>query len=213
MMIGYARVSTDDQDLALQLYALRSAGCETIFEDTASGADSGREGLASAMARCAPGDVLVGWKIDRLGRTMLDLILLAEKLKAKSVGLKVLTGAGASIDTTRLEGKLHFAMLAAFAEFERELNRERTKAGMASAKRRGRHVGRPRKLTDHQIDHARVLIGDGKENCAGAAALIGVHVKTLRRALNGGNDLAGTGEGENSPVSAQAGKRGNGRAF
>jgi DNA invertase Pin-like site-specific DNA recombinase len=116
MMIGYGRVSTD---LALQLDALRSAGCETIFEDTASGADSGCEGLAAAIACCAAGDVLVGWKIDRLGRTMLDLILLAKKLKAKGVGLKVLTGAGASIDTTRAEGRLHFAMLAAFEEFER----------------------------------------------------------------------------------------------
>jgi DNA invertase Pin-like site-specific DNA recombinase len=184
MMIGYARVSTDDQDLALQLDALRGAGCEVVFEDTASGADSGRKGFDTAITRCAAGDVLVGWKLDRLGRTMLDLILLADKLKGMGVGLKVLTGAGASIDTTRPEGKLHFAMLAAFAEFERELNRERTKAGMAAAKRRGRHLGRPRKLTDHKLDRARQLIADGTENRASAAALLGVHVKTLRRALS-----------------------------
>ena len=120
---------------------MRGAGCEVIFDDTASGADSGRKGFDAAIARCAAGDVLVGWKIDRLGRTMLDLIVLAEKLKGMSAGLRVLTGAGASIDTTRPEGKLYFAMLAAFAEFERELIRERTKAGMAAAKRRGRHVG------------------------------------------------------------------------
>jgi DNA invertase Pin-like site-specific DNA recombinase len=129
--------------------------------------------------------VLVAWKIDRLGRTLLDLVGLVEKLKGKDVGLKVLTGAGASIDTTRPEGRLHFAMLAAFAEFERELNRERTKAGMAAAKRRGCHLGRPRKLTPHQLDHATQLIGDGTENRAGAAALLGVHAKTLRRALKG----------------------------
>jgi DNA invertase Pin-like site-specific DNA recombinase len=183
MMIGYARVSTDDQDLALQLDALHGAGCETIFEETASGADAGRKSFEAAVARCAAGDVLVGWKLDRLGRTMLDLMLLAEKLKAKGVGLKVLTGAGASIDTTRAEGRLHFAMLAAFAEFERELNRERTKAGMAAAKRRGRHVGRPPALTDHQVAHARQLMAEDKETQVGVAALFGVHVKTLRRKL------------------------------
>jgi DNA invertase Pin-like site-specific DNA recombinase len=129
MMIGYARVSTDEQNLALQLDALRAAGCETIFEDTASGADSGRKGFAAALARCAPGDVLVGWKIDRLGRTLLDLVGLVEKLKDKGCGLKVLTGAGASIDTTKPEGRLHFAMLAAFAEFERELNGSEQRPG------------------------------------------------------------------------------------
>jgi DNA invertase Pin-like site-specific DNA recombinase len=187
MMIGYARVSTDEQNLALQLDALRAAGCEVIFEDTASGADSGRKGFAAALARCAAGDVLVGWKIDRLGRTLLDLVGLVEKLKDKGCGLKVLTGAGASIDTTKPEGRLHFAMLAAFAEFERELNRGRTKAGMAAAKRRGRHVGRPRKLTPHKLDHARELIADGKENRAGAAALLDVDPVTLRRALKGQN--------------------------
>jgi hypothetical protein len=97
----------------------------------------------------------------------------------------VLTGAGASIDTTRPEGKLHFAMLAAFEEFERKLNRERIKAWIAAAKRGGRNVERPRKLTDHKLNHARQLIGDGKENRAGAAALFSVHVKTLRRAVKG----------------------------
>ena len=106
-----------------------------------------RKGLADALARCAAGDVLVVWKLDRLGRSTLDLVGLVEKLKGRGVGLKVLTGEGASIDTTRPEGKLIFAVFAAFAEFERELIRERTMAGMRAAKRRGRHVGRPRKLT------------------------------------------------------------------
>ncbi len=184
-LIGYARVSTDEQNLALQLDALHGAGCEVIFEDTASGADSGRKGFADALARCGAGDVLVAWKIDRLGRTLLDLVGLVEKLKDKGCGLKILTGAGASIDTTKPEGRLHFAMLAAFAEFERELNRERSKAGMAAAKRRGRHVGRPPKLTPHKLDHARQLIAEGKETKAGAAALLGVNPVTLRRALRG----------------------------
>jgi Resolvase, N terminal domain len=94
MMIGYARISTDEQNLALQLDALRGAGCEVIFEDTASGADDGRKGLADAVARCAAGDVLVAWKIDRLGRSTLDLVGLVEKLKGRGVGLKVLTGRG-----------------------------------------------------------------------------------------------------------------------
>jgi DNA invertase Pin-like site-specific DNA recombinase len=189
MMIGYARVSTDEQNLALQLDALRAAGCDVIFEDTGSGADENRKGLADALARCAAGDVLVAWKLDRLGRSTLDLVGLVEKLKGRGVGLKVLTGEGASIDTTRPEGKLIFAVFAAFAEFERELIRERTMAGMRAAKRRGRHVGRPRKLTPHKLDHARQLIEEGKETKAGVAALLGVDAVTLRRALNGVDDL------------------------
>lgn len=206
-LIGYARVSTEDQDLALQHDALRGAGCEEIFQDTASGADAGRKGFAAALARCAAGDVLVAWKIDRLGRTLLDLVGLVEKLKERDVGLKVLTGAGASIDTTRPEGRLHFAMLAAFAEFERELNRERTKAGMQAAKRRGRHVGRPPKMTPHKLDHARQLLADGKENRTGATALLGVNVKTLRRALNGLDDLAGSPGRGKTRAAGRAGKR------
>jgi DNA invertase Pin-like site-specific DNA recombinase len=133
MMIGYARVSTDEQNLASQLDSLREAGCAEIFQDTGPGADSGRKGLADAVARCAAGDVLVGWKLDRLGRSTLDLVGLVEMLKKKGVGLKVLSGEGASIDTTRPEGKLIFAVFATFAEFERELIRERTSAGMKAA--------------------------------------------------------------------------------
>ena len=101
MMIGYARVSTDEQNLALQFDALREAGCAEIFQDTGSGADSGRKGLADAVARCVAGDVLVAWKLDRLGRSTLDLVGLVKMLKKKGVGLKVLSGEGASIDTTR----------------------------------------------------------------------------------------------------------------
>ena len=108
----------------------REAGCAEIFQDTGSGADSGRKGLADAVARCAAGDVLVAWKLDRLGRSTLDLVGLVKMLKKKGVGLKVLSGEGASIDTTRPEGKLIFAVFAAFAEFERELIWERTSAGM-----------------------------------------------------------------------------------
>lgn len=186
MKIGYARVSTDEQNLDLQRQALTAAGCEIIFEDQASGADSARKGLAEAMARAAAGDVLTVWKLDRLGRSLLDLVGLVEDLKAKGVGLKVLTGQGASIDTTKPEGRMIFAVFAALAEFERELIRERTKAGMAAAKRRGKHVGRPRKLSDFQIDEARQMISGGDKSKADVAALLGVDVATLRRALNCG---------------------------
>ena len=109
MKIGYARVSTDEQSLALQLDALQADGCERVFQDTASGARSSRKGLADALQACAPGDVLTVWKLDRLGRSLLDLVGLVENLKARDVGLKVLTGAGASIDTTKPEGRLFFA--------------------------------------------------------------------------------------------------------
>lgn len=181
-LIGYARVSTEDQSLALQRDALAAAGCVRVFEDTASGARSDRAGLAAAVAACVSGDVLTVWKLDRLGRSMLDLVELVERLNARGVGLKVLTGAGAAIDTTRPEGKFTFALFAALAEFERELIRERTKAGMAAAKRRGRHVGRPSVLTADRLAHARALIAEGREK-ADVAALLGVGVSTLRRAL------------------------------
>src|SRR5438876_3064296 len=140
----YARVSTDDQNLALQLDALRAAGCEVIHEDKSSGVLSGRKGLAEALKRCAAGDVLVVWKLDRLARSLHDLAVIAANLKGRGVGLKILTGEGAAVDTTHPQGRMIFGILAVMAEFERELMSERTVAGMAAAKRRGRHVGRPR---------------------------------------------------------------------
>ena len=146
-------------------------------------------------------------EIDRLGRSTLDLVGLVEKLKEKGVGLKVLTGEGASIDTTRPEGKLIFAVFAAFAEFERELIRERTMAGMRAAKRRGRHVGRPRKLTPHKLNRARELIAEGRETKAGAAALLGVDAVTLRRALKGPDDLGSIPAREKPSASVRAEKR------
>lgn len=184
MLIGYARVSTDEQSLALQLDALRAAGCDAVFEDTASGASSTRAGLAAAVERCGAGDVLVVWKLDRLGRSLRDLVELVEGLHGRNVGLKVLEGAGASVDTTRPEGWLIFSIFAALAAFERELIRERTKAGMQAAKRRGRHVGRPAKLGPHQLAHARELLDGGKLR-AEVAALLGVDPATLRRAMKG----------------------------
>lgn len=182
MKIGYARVSTDEQDLALQLDALQADGCDQVFQDTISEAISNRKGLAAALDACAPGDVLTVWRIDRLGRSLLDLVGLVTTLKAREIGLKVLTGAGASIDTTKAEGRLFFAMFAALAEFERELIRERTRAGMTAAKRRGRHVGRPAKLSADQIVMAAQLMAGDRSQREVAKAL-GVAVSTLREAM------------------------------
>lgn len=182
MKIGYARVSTDEQNLDLQRRALEAEGCDVVHEDKASGAGTGRKGLSAALAQCAAGDVLVVWKLDRLGRSLLDLVALVEDLKERGIGLKVLTGQGAQVDTTRPEGRMIFGIMATLAEFERELIRERTRAGMAAAKRRGAHVGRPRKLTPYQLEQAAGMI-DGGQTRADVAALLGVDVATLRRAL------------------------------
>lgn len=183
MKIGYARVSTDEQNLALQLDALKGVGCDAVYEDRLSGTAK-RPGLALALAACGTGDVLIVWKLDRLGRSLPDLVGLSETLKAHDIGLKVLTGAGAAIDTTTPEGRLFFGMFAVIAEFERELIGERTKAGMDAARRRGKRVGRPVMLTPEKLDLARRLVSEGKGRAI-AARMIGVAPATLRRALNG----------------------------
>lgn len=171
MKIGYARVSTDDQNLDLQLGALRRAGCKTIYEEKASGALGERKALRQALKRCGTGDVLVVWKLDRLGRSLLSMIDLIEELNLRSIGLRVLTGPGADIDTTRPEGRMIFNILATLAEFERELIRERTKAGMEAARARGVHVGRPKKLSEDDLRKARLMIDGGITKTATAATL------------------------------------------
>jgi DNA invertase Pin-like site-specific DNA recombinase len=206
MMIGYARVSTDDQSLSLQLDALRAAGCEVIHEDKASGVLNGRKGLTEALKRCAAGDVLVVWKLDRLARSLHDLVVIAEDLKGRSVGLKVLTGEGAAVDTTHPQGRMIFGILAVMAEFERELMSERTVAGMAAAKRRGVRLGRPLKLSEYQRREAASMLDAGKAR-ADVAALLGVHVGTLRRALSGLDDLGGSLGREKFQASVRAKKR------
>ncbi len=181
MKIGYARVSTDEQNLDLQRAALEAAGCEKVFEDWGvSGADFARPGLAAALAALGPGDVLAVWKLDRLGRSLGQLITMIDRLGKSGAGFQSLSEA---IDTTTAGGRLVFHVMGALAEFERSLIGERTKAGMHAAKRRGKAVGRPRKLTAHQLDHARGLLTAGKETRAGVAELFGVDVATLRRAL------------------------------
>lgn len=182
--IGYARVSTEDQTLALQYDALRAAGCDAVHEDRLSGVAANRPGLSAALGACGSGDVLLVWKLDRLGRSMAELVGIVDDLKARDVGLKVLTGEGAAIDTTRPEGRLIFGVFAAFSEFERELIRERTKAGMKAARRRGKRIGRPPSLTPEKLDLAQQLLTEGKSR-ATTARMIGVSSATLRRALNG----------------------------
>ena len=184
MQIGYARVSTDEQNLDLQRHALEEAGCEITYSDKASGnALNGRKGLARALRKCASGDVLVVWKLDRLGRSLIDLVGVVEKLRARGVGLRVLTGQGAMIDTTRPEGRMIFSIFAALAEVERELISERTKAGMAAARRKGIHCGRPAKLSAAQVTMAREHLAERKGTAAEMASRLGVDVSTLHRAL------------------------------
>jgi DNA invertase Pin-like site-specific DNA recombinase len=144
MIVGYARVSTDDQTLALQLDALQAAGCETVFRDTISGAKTERPGLSKALDHVRNGDMLVVWRLDRLGRSLSHLIELIQTLEGRGVGFKSLTE---QIDTTTSGGKLIFHIFGALAEFERNLIRERTMTGLAAARARGRMGGRPRSRT------------------------------------------------------------------
>src|SRR6266850_4291774 len=162
MNLGYARVSTGEQSLSLQLDALRAAGCELVHEDKASGVLNGRKGLAQALKGCTAGDVLVVWKLDRLARSLHDLVVIAADLKSRGVGLKILTGEGAAVDTTHAQGRMIFGILAVMAEFEREMISERTVAGMKAAKRRGQHLGRPPKLSEYQRREALSMLDAGK---------------------------------------------------
>ena len=141
MLIGYARISTDDQTLDLRRDALTKAGCDHLFTDTMSGATADRPGLAEALAYARPGDTLIVWRLDRLGRSLRHLIETVTDLQQRGVGVKSLTEA---IDTTSSGGKLSFHIFGALAEFERDLIRERTRAGLTAARTRGRIGGRPK---------------------------------------------------------------------
>lgn len=178
-IIGYARVSTDDQSLGLQHDALHKAGAAVIFEDKASGAVPRRKGLDDALADLAPGDTLVVWRLDRLARSTKQLIEVAEVIQAKGAHFRSITEA---IDTGTAAGRLIYHVLAAMAEFERESIRERVTAGMATAKRHGKHVGRPAKFTQAQADAARTLLGNGSSYSETARAL-GVDESTVSRGL------------------------------
>lgn len=151
MKIGYARVSTRDQNLALQLDALQKEGCKKIYEEKISGAKANRQELRRMIEHLREGDVVVIWKLDRLGRSLRDLVNLVTEIQDKGAGLKSLNDA---IDTTTPQGKLTFHLFAALAEFERDIIRERTKAGLASARARGRKGGRPRGISKAAMDKA-----------------------------------------------------------
>mgnify|MGYP001213506124 CR=1 FL=1 len=182
MRIGYARVSTQDQNLELQLDALKRAGCERIYEDRISGTTTERPGWEQAKAALREGDVLVVWRLDRLGRSIRHLIDTVGELEERGVGFQSVTE---SIDTTTNGGKLVFHIFSALAEFERGLIRERTAAGLAAARARGRKGGRPKKLTAKKLEQAKKLLEDGSLSVQEVAETLGVGRATLYRALKG----------------------------
>ena len=181
MIIGYARVSTLDQNLELQRDALEKAGCEQVFEEHVSGASSERPGWVQAQAVLRKGDTLVVWRLDRLGRSLKHLIDTVNELHGRGIGFKSL---GESIDTTTPGGRLVFHIFGALAEFERELIRERTHAGLAAARARGRKGGRPKKLQKRQVAMALRMLEDPDQSVSEMAATLGVSRSTLYRYMS-----------------------------
>lgn len=176
MLIGYARVSTGDQDLALQTDALMAVGCEKIFTDSLSGSRSDRPGLLQLLEFARSGDTLVIWRLDRLGRSLQDLIALVSELESKGLHLCSLNE---QIDTSSSTGKLVFHLFGAMAEFERNLIRERTIAGLEAARKRGRKGGRPGKLDLQQCKEIRILMKDPEISVAEVANRYGVSRATI----------------------------------
>ena len=177
MLIGYARVSTQDQNLDLQIEALNKAGCQKIFDDKISGSRTERPGLAKALEMLREGDTLVVWKLDRLGRSVKNLVDLVGELHKQGVQFKSLTD---SIDTGTPSGRFFFHVMASLAEMERELTIERTRAGLETAKRLGRIGGRKRKMTDSKIEAAKKQLASGITP-RDVANNLGVSVPTLYR--------------------------------
>jgi DNA invertase Pin-like site-specific DNA recombinase len=178
MLVGYARISTTDQTLDLQHDALTKAGCTKIFTDTASGAKAEREGLTEAFAYVRAGDTLVVWKLDRLGRSLKDLIERITELNNRNIGFRSITE---NIDTTTSGGKLIFHIFGALAEFERDIIRERTNAGLEAARSRGKKGGRPRALTPQKIQLARRLYADKNTSVSEICNILGISRHTLQR--------------------------------
>lgn len=186
MKWGYARVSTEDQNLDLQRRALNVAGCDRLFEDQMAGASTKRPGLDDVLAKCGDGDVLVVWKLDRLGRSLPHLIEVIQELGTKGCGFQSLSE---NIDTTTAGGRLVFHLMGALAEFERALIGERTKAGLAAARMRGVRIGRKRAMSAEQIRHARALLEAG-ERPTDIARTMQVGRSTLYRALDANKSKA-----------------------
>jgi DNA invertase Pin-like site-specific DNA recombinase len=175
MLIGYARVSTTDQNLDLQKDALQGAGCERVFTDTASGARVERPGLTSALKECRAGDTLVVWKLDRLGRSLPHLVETVRELSTRGVGFKSLQE---QIDTTTSGGNLIFHIFASLAEFERDLIRERTNAGLQAARARGRKGGRPKGVDQKKQKAALALKKDAGHSIREICEIVGISRNT-----------------------------------
>jgi len=171
MLVGYARVSTTDQNLNLQTDALRAIGCERLYTDTVSGAKVDRPGLTAALNICRPGDTFVVWKLDRLGRSLPHLVETVRDLIACGVGFKSLQE---SIDTTTAGGKLIFHIFASLAEFERDLIRERTNAGLSAARARGRKGGRPKGVDTKKQKAALALKKESTHSIREICAIVGI---------------------------------------
>jgi DNA invertase Pin-like site-specific DNA recombinase len=180
MLIGYARVSTQDQDNAAQITALKSAGCELIFEEKVSGGRWERPELHRLLGQLRKGDVLVVWKLDRLSRSLKDVLTLMEKIQQAAAGFQSLTEA---IDTTSPGGRMMMQIVGSFAEFERAMLRERTRNGLNAARKEGRIGGRRPKLKAHQEQEIVNLVSSGKKTAADAARLFNIHPATVSRLL------------------------------
>jgi DNA invertase Pin-like site-specific DNA recombinase len=183
MLVGYARVSTQDQNPALQTDALKKVGCERIFVEKASGAQRERPELTATLDFMREGDTLVVWKLDRLARSMKQLVETIERLETRHVGFRSLTE---SIDTTTPGGRLVFHIFGALSEFERSIIRERTTAGLSAARARGRRGGRPRSLTEKDLAAAKALLSDPEITVEDVARRLGVGPATLYRHMPGG---------------------------
>ena len=197
MKIGYTRVSKNDgsQALDLQRDALIKVGVKAkyLYEDLASGIKDARPGLQNCLKALQPGNTLVVWKLDRLGRDLKHLVNLIDDLRQRNIGFKVLTGHGAQIDTTTPNGRLVFGIFAALAEFERELIVERTRAGLAAARARGRKGGRPRKVDKQTLKMAMTAMANQKSVAADVAKRLGITTTTLYCYVNGDGSLKEAG--------------------
>jgi DNA invertase Pin-like site-specific DNA recombinase len=182
MIVGYARISTGEQNMDLQIDALKKAGCVKIFQDVCSGALDQRQGLRDAVAYARSGDSIAVWRLDRLGRSLGHLITTVNDLKLKNVGFRSLQE---TLDTESAGGKLVFHIFGALAEFERDLIRSRTRAGLAAARARGRIGGRPSKFDQEKRNMARVLLADQATSIKEVCRALQVSKATLYRNLKG----------------------------
>ena len=180
MLIGYARISTSEQDTKMQVAALQSAGCESIYRERASGGRWDRPELHKLLDHLRKGDVVVVWKLDRLSRSLCDVLTIMERLQERKAGFRSLTEA---VDTTTPAGRMMMQMVGAFAEFERAMLKQRTKAGIDAARKEGRIGGRRPKLRPQQQQEIIKLVKRGRKTAADAARLFGVHPATVSRLL------------------------------